>query len=63
MGQQGFGIELWVDDDYGVGCARSVHDGDVRLQVIVEGAFGDFVVFLNRALRRGMPDQCPTDWM
>ncbi|MNF17346.1 hypothetical protein D3C80_2207870 [compost metagenome] len=45
MGQQGFGIEFWVDDEHGAKCARGVHDGDVRLQVVVEGALGGVVEF------------------
>ncbi|MNR00725.1 hypothetical protein D3C85_1165070 [compost metagenome] len=48
MGQQGSGIEFRVDDEHGAGSARVVHDGDVRLWVIVEGVLSGVEGFVRR---------------
>ncbi len=47
MGQQGFGIELRVDDEQGGGCSRSGFDVSVlggRVEVEIEGAIDSFAM-------------------
>ena len=45
MAQQGFGIELRVDDEHGAGCARGGFDVGSQVEVVIEGAVGGFVEF------------------
>jgi hypothetical protein len=45
VGQQGFGIELRVDDEQGAGCARGSFDVGSRVEVMIEGVVGGFVEF------------------
>jgi hypothetical protein len=57
---QGFGRGFRVYGKQGTDGARGGLDVGGRGEVVIEGAFGGFVEFLNR-VRMGMPDRCSAD--